>query len=65
MADFVRYYVGDVVQMKKDLSCGCNDWEVLGVGVDCVIGRGGFGFRLMIPRPKFEKVCKETIKMRW
>lgn len=26
MADFVRYYVGDVVQMKKAHPCGCNEW---------------------------------------
>ena len=33
MADFVRYYVGDVVQMKKAHPCGCNEWEVLRIGV--------------------------------
>ena len=37
MADFVRYYVGDVVQMKKAHPCGCNEWEVLRIGVDFVI----------------------------
>ena len=36
MADFVRYYVGDIVQMKKAHPCGCNEWEVLRIGVDFV-----------------------------
>ena len=30
MADFVRYHVGDVVQMKKPHPCGANEWEVPG-----------------------------------
>ena len=33
MANFVRYHVGDVVQMKKAHPCGSNEWEVLRIGV--------------------------------
>ena len=61
MADFVRYYVGDVVQMKKAHPCGCNEWEVLRIGVDFVISCTGCGHRVMIPRPKFEKAVKKRL----
>lgn len=49
MAEFVRYYVGDIVQMKKAHPCGCNEWEVLRIGVDFVIRCTGCGHRVMIP----------------
>ena len=62
MADFVRYYVGDVVQMKKAHPCGCNEWEVLRIGVDFVIRCTGCGHRGMIPRPKFEKSVYKRLK---
>ena len=62
MADFVRYYVGDVVQMKKAHPCGCNEWEVLRIGIDFVIRCTGCGHRVMIPRPKFEKSVKKRLK---
>ena len=29
---FVRYYVGDVVKMKKSHPCGSDEWEVKRIG---------------------------------
>ena len=31
---FVRYYVGDVVKMKKSHPCGSAEWEVKRIGTD-------------------------------
>lgn len=61
MAAFVRYHVGDVVQMKKPHPCGSNEWEIQRVGVDFVITCRGCGHRVMVPRPKFEKAVKKVI----
>ena len=60
MADFVRYHIGDVVQLKKAHPCGSNEWEVLRIGIDFVI-RCCCGHRVMVPRPKFEKSVKKII----
>lgn len=62
MANFVRYHIGDVVQMKKPHPCGSNKWEVLRIGVDFVIRCCGCGHRVMIPRPKFEKAVKKVLQ---
>ncbi|MCI1821971.1 MAG: DUF951 domain-containing protein [Megasphaera sp.] len=61
MIGFVRYHVGDIVQMKKTHPCGSNEWEVMRVGVDFVIRCRGCGHRVMLPRPKFEKAVKKII----
>ena len=34
---FVRYYVGDVVKMKKSHPCGSDEWEVKRIGTDFLI----------------------------
>ena len=34
---FVRYYVGDVVKMKKAHPCGSDEWEVMRIGTDFTI----------------------------
>lgn len=62
MANFVRYHIGDVVQMKKPHPCGSNKWEVLRIGVDFVIRCCGCDHRVMIPRPKFEKAVKKVLQ---
>ena len=54
----MNFSVGDIVQMKKQHPCGSNEWEVLRVGMDC----SGCGHMVMLPRTKFEKNVKKTIK---
>ena len=61
MADFVRYHVGDIIQLKKAHPCGSHEWEVLRTGVDFVISCKGCGHRVMVPRPKFEKSVKKRV----
>ena len=52
---FIKYQVGDVVQMKKPHPCGSQNWEIKRTGVDFVTVCEGCGHQVMIPRPKFEK----------
>ena len=46
MANFIRYHIGDIVQMKKPHPCGSNEWEVMRIGVDFVIRCCGCGHRV-------------------
>ena len=62
---FIKYQVGDVVQMKKPHPCGSQNWEIKRTGVDFVTVCEGCGHQVMIPRPKFEKnVKKDSIQKR-
>ena len=58
---FVRYYVGDVVKMKKSHPCGSDEWEVKRIGTDFLIVCNGCGHQLLMPRPKFEKAVKKIV----
>lgn len=58
---FVKYQVGDVVQMKKPHPCGSQNWEIKRTGVDFVTVCEGCGHQVMIPRPKFEKNVKNIV----
>ena len=60
MANFIRYHIGDVVQMKKPHPCGSNEWEVMRIGVDFVIRCCGCGHEVMGPRSKFEKNVRQV-----
>ena len=73
MADFVRYQIGDVVQLKKSHPCGSNEWEVLRIGVELVgqCGRWGqrergascgWGVRVLVPRPNCVKAVRKIIR---
>lgn len=58
---FTRYYVGDVVRMKKQHPCGSSEWEVKRIGTDFLIVCQGCGHQLLMARPKFEKAVKILI----
>jgi len=57
-----KFYVGDIVHMRKQHPCGSFEWEVLRVGADFRIKCMGCGRQVMLPRPKFEKSVKKIIK---
>ena len=61
MTDFVKYAIGDIVQLKKAHPCGSFEWEVVRTGVDFIIVCCSCGHRVMVPRPKFEKSVKKII----
>ncbi|NLM73213.1 MAG: DUF951 domain-containing protein [Clostridiaceae bacterium] len=56
-----RFYVGDIVELKKPHPCGSKQWKVLRVGADFRIECLGCKHSLMIPRVKFEKSVKKVI----
>jgi len=57
-----KFYIGDVVQMRKVHPCGSFEWEVLRVGADFRIKCNICGRQVMLPRVKFEKGVKKIIK---
>lgn len=57
-----RFYLGDIVRMKKPHPCGSYEWEVTRTGVDFRIKCLGCGRQVLIPRPKFEKSVKTVVK---
>ena len=61
MTDFVKYAIGDIVQLKKAHPCGSFEWEVVRTGIDFIIICCGCCHRVMVPRPKFEKSVKKII----
>ena len=48
MTDFVKYAIGDIVQLKKAHPCGSFKWEVVRTGVDFIIVCCGCGHRVMV-----------------
>lgn len=56
------FYVGDIVQMKKQHPCGSFEWEVIRVGADIKIKCTVCNRIVMLPRSKFEKGMKKIIK---
>jgi hypothetical protein len=56
------FYLGDIVQMKKDHPCGSKEWEIIRTGADIKIKCCGCGRLVMLPRVKFEKDVKKIIK---
>lgn len=60
----MKFYIGDIVQMKKSHPCGTNRWEVLRVGIDFRIRCMGCDHMVMLPRTKFEKSVKKILERR-
>lgn len=55
------FYLGDIVEMKKQHPCGTNQFEIIRVGADIKIKCVGCGRIVMIPRNKFQKDAKRVI----
>jgi len=58
----IKFYLGDIVRMKKRHPCGSFEWEVTRTGVDFRIKCLGCSRQVLIPRPKFEKSVKAVVK---
>ncbi|HHZ19971.1 MAG TPA: DUF951 domain-containing protein [Firmicutes bacterium] len=58
----MKFYVGDIVRMRKVHPCGGTDWEILRVGMDFRLKCLSCGRIILIPRVKFEKGVKSIIK---
>lgn len=57
-----KFYVGDIVETRKQHPCGSSQWEVIRVGADFKIKCIGCSRIVMLPRPQFEKSVKKVIK---
>ncbi len=58
----MKFYVGDIVRLRKVHPCGGTDWEVMRVGMDFRIRCLKCKRVLMLPRPQFEKSVKTVVK---
>jgi hypothetical protein len=55
------FYIGDIVEMKKEHPCGTNRWEVIRLGADIKIKCCACSRIVMIPRSQFEKNVKKIL----
>ncbi len=57
-----KYYLGDVVRMRKPHPCGNDEWEITRTGMDFRIKCLKCGRQVLLPRPKFERGVKVVLK---
>lgn len=57
-----EFFLGDIVEMKKQHPCGSKEWEVIRIGADIKIKCTGCDRIVMLPRSKFEKMVKKIVK---
>lgn len=57
-----EFYLGDIVETRKEHPCGNKTWEIIRLGADIKIKCLKCGRIVMLPRSKFEKSVKKIIK---
>ncbi|MGL5245409.1 MAG: DUF951 domain-containing protein [Sarcina sp.] len=57
-----KFYLGDIVQMRKQHPCGSYQWEIIRMGADIKIKCIECSRIVMIPRSKFQKGVKKIVK---
>lgn len=57
-----RFYLGDIVRMRKKHPCGGYEWEILRTGMDFRLKCQTCGRIVLLPRRKFEQAVKEVVK---
>lgn len=55
------YQLGSIVMMKKQHSCGTNEWEITRVGADIKIKCISCGRSILLPRVDFNKKLKKVL----
>lgn len=58
---FIKFCVGDIVQMKKKHPCGSDNWEVFQLGSDMRVRCKGCEHITLVNRPKFMKNVKKVL----
>lgn len=58
----MNFEVGQVIKLKKPHPCGCNEWEILRVGMDFRLRCRGCGHQVMLARKLVEKSFKAFIE---
>ena len=51
---------GDILKLKKSHPCGCSEWELLRIGMDCKLKCLGCGHILLLSRKQLEKSIKTS-----
>jgi hypothetical protein len=52
---------GDTIQLRKKHPCGCNEWEVIHIGVDFGIKCRGCQRHVLIDRTILERKVKSVV----
>jgi hypothetical protein len=58
----MEFNLGEVIKLKKPHPCGCNEWEILRVGMDFRLKCRGCNHQVMVPRKLVEKNFKGFIE---
>lgn len=58
----IKFYLGDIVEMRKPHPCGSHQWEVLRTGMDFRIRCLGCRHVTMLPRKRFERAVKAIVQ---
>lgn len=51
----MELFAGDIIKLKKPHPCGCNEWQILRVGMDIRLKCMGCSRQVMLPRKQVEK----------
>lgn len=60
--DIPRFYLGDVVELRKEHPCGSTLWEITRTGIDIGLRCQGCGRRVLIERRIFERRVKRVVQ---
>lgn len=58
----IKYYLGDVIRMRKKHPCGADEWEILRTGMDIRLKCQGCGRVVMLPRRQVERGMKAFVR---
>ncbi len=61
MKPLTRFYLGDIVRMKKTHPCGEDRWEVIRLGMDIRIRCLGCDRHVLLSRRKFERAVSRIL----
>ncbi len=58
----MKFFIGDVVRLRKPHPCGSDQWEIMRVGMDFRIKCLRCGRVVMLPRVDFERSVRSVVK---
>ncbi|MCQ2749281.1 MAG: DUF951 domain-containing protein [Clostridia bacterium] len=59
--DVMKFYIGDIVKLKKAHPCGSDEWTITRLGADLKIKCNGCGHEVMLPRFDLQKRVKKVV----
>jgi hypothetical protein len=58
----IKFFLGDIIQLRKKHPCGADQWEILRTGMDIRLKCQGCGRVVLLPRPQVERGMKGFVK---